>query len=197
MHEMWNKRYKGEDYVYGREPNNYLRCELIKIDPGIILFPAEGEGRNAVFAASIGWEVHAFDYSETGKTKALKLASENKVQINYKLASYEEMDYNQEQFDCIALIYAHQPSQQRKATHQKLINYLKPGGIIILEAYSKEQLKYNTGGPKDVDMLFSKEELQNDFESLSSYDISVVETNISEGLLHVGKSSVIRMTGIK
>lgn len=197
MLEMWNNRYKVEEYVYGREPNSFFKSEIISLDPGELLLPAEGEGRNAVFAASLGWKTIAFDYSAAGQAKAFKLAQENKVSIDYLLSSFDEINFEPEQFDCIGLIYVHQPTDKRAGYFNKLISYLKPGGTIILEAYSKEQLKNKTGGPREEDLLYSKPELENLFKSLSSYDISLVETNLNEGLLHNGKSSVIRMTGTK
>lgn len=197
MLEMWNSRYKVEEYVYGREPNNFFKCEIIQLDPGKILLPAEGEGRNAVFAASLGWNTTAFDFSETGRNKAMKLANENKVSIQYDLTSFDEINYNSEQFDCIGLIFVHIPTEKREQYFTKLISCLKPGGVIIFEAYSIEQLKNKTGGPREENLLYSKSDLVNLFKSLSSYDISLVETNINEGLLHNGKSSLIRITGTK
>lgn len=197
MLNMWNDRYKNEEYVYGREPNQFFSCELNKLDVGHILLPAEGEGRNAVFAAISGWKVCAFDYSSTAKEKAVRLAYENKVNIEYDVFSFEDMPYEPESFDCIALLYTHQPSELRNKYHKKLLTFLKPGGTIILEGFSKEQLQYKSGGPNNMDLLFSKQELEHDFKSLSFYDISEIETNLNEGLLHTGKSSLIRMTGTK
>lgn len=192
---MWNNRYKADEYVYGREPNVFFRNEIIQLVPGEILLPAEGEGRNAVFAASLGWKTTAFDFSETGRMKAMKLATENKVNIQYDLASFDNINYNLEQFDCIALIYVHLHPEKRELYFNKLISYLKPGGTIIFEAYSKEQLKNKTGGPPEETLLYNKTELENLFKPLSEYDISLVETELNEGLLHNGKSSLIRMTG--
>ncbi len=194
---MWNNRYKVEEYVYGREPNNFFKSEIIQLDPGELLLPAEGEGRNAVFAASLGWKTTAFDFSKNGKAKALKLAYENKVSIHYDLASFDEINYGSEQFDCVGLVFVHIPLNKREEFFYKLISYLKPGGTIIFEAFSKEQLVNRTGGPSDEKLLYSKSELENIFKSLNSYDISMVDTNLNEGLLHNGKSSLIRMTGTK
>ncbi len=197
MLHMWNERYKNEEYVYGREPNKFFSCELNKLDAGKILLPAEGEGRNAVFAAISGWKVNAFDFSPTAKEKAIRLALENKVNIDYEVFSFEEMNYEPEIFDCIALLFVHQPPEARSKYHKKLLSFLKPEGTIILEGYSKEQLKHKSGGPNNSNLLFSKQELESDFNSLSFYDISVIETNLNEGLLHNGKSSLIRMIGTK
>jgi SAM-dependent methyltransferase len=197
MLEMWNNRYKVEEYVYGREPNTFFRNEIIQLEPGELLLPAEGEGRNAVFAAGLGWKTTAFDFSESGRIKAMKLASENKVNIQYDLASFDEIVYTPEQFDCIGLIFVHLSPDKREFLFKKIFSYLKPGGTIIFEAYSKKQLENNTGGPRQESLLYNKTELENLCKPLSAYDISQVETELNEGLLHSGKSSLIRMTGNK
>lgn len=197
MREIWNERYKTEEYVYGHEPNQFFKSELLKLKPGKILFPADGEGRNSVYAATLGWKSFAFDISEQGKEKAIKLANLHKVCIDYQVVSFDKMSYEESFFDCIALLFAHQPSKSRTIYHQKLLTYLKPGGTIILEAFSKEQIQYNTGGPKDIDLLFSKPELEIEFHGLSSYDITLDTISLDEGLLHRGLSSVIRMVGTK
>src|SRR4051812_12435595 len=108
--ERWNDRYSKEEFAYGEQPNNYLKEQLEKLDAGSILFPAEGEGRNAVFAAQLGWRVSAFDISIEGKNKALGLAEANNVTIDYQVGELQELNYKPEQFDAIALIYAHFPA---------------------------------------------------------------------------------------
>ncbi|MCF8296037.1 MAG: class I SAM-dependent methyltransferase [Saprospiraceae bacterium] len=195
MSKMWNSRYSQDEYVYGEEPNAFFKEHILQLQPGKILLPAEGEGRNAVFAAKIGWEVFAFDSSSEGKKKAEKLALKNNVSINYGIASYEDAMFEENSFDLIALIYAHSPSRQ--ANHQKLIKFLKPGGIILLEGFSKNQIKNNTGGPKNIELLFSKEELQNDFAYLPEKKIWEEEIFLNEGKHHKGKASVIRLIGKK
>lgn len=197
MRELWNARYNSEEYVYGVNPNTFFEAQLLNLKPGKILLAAEGEGRNAVFAASVSWKVYAFDFSEEARKKALKLADRNKVSIVYSLASFEDISYEPEFFDCIALIYAHQPSVKRKIYHQKLLSYLKPGGSIILEAFSKKQLNNNTGGPKDIDLLYCLNDLEEDFGELTSYDIKEENIFLEEGLLHSGMASIVRMTGTK
>ncbi|MDO8951488.1 MAG: class I SAM-dependent methyltransferase, partial [Draconibacterium sp.] len=150
-----------------------------------------------VHAAKKGWEVFAFDPSVEGKRKAEKLASENGVNIDYQIAGYENVHFEPHFFDCIVLIFAHTHPLKRTEVHHKLTSYLKPGGILILEGFSKNQISYNSGGPRDIDMLFSKEEMQSDFASFS--ELSVTETNyiLDEGLFHQGTASVIRVFGIK
>src|SRR5690242_12455652 len=116
----WDDRYGDEAFAYGEEPNQYLEEQLHKLPVGSILFPAEGEGRNAVFAARKGWKVSAFDISAEGKKKAIQLAEKNKVSIDYQVGTLQALDYKEEQFDAIALIYAHFPADIKSALHREL-----------------------------------------------------------------------------
>ena len=200
--QRWNDRYSSEEFAYGEDPNNYLKEQLEKLNPGAILFPAEGEGRNAIFAAKSGWKVSAFDISEEGKNKALKLAAANNVSIDYQVGEFETLDFQKEQFDTIALIYAHFPAEIKSAIHKQLDKLLRKNGIVIFEAFSKKHLEYlavneKVGGPKDIESLFSIEEIQGDF---SNYEIIILEEKeieLNEGVFHNGKGSVIRFVGKK
>ncbi|MFC2129486.1 class I SAM-dependent methyltransferase [Bacteroidota bacterium] len=195
MNNMWDQRYAVEDYVYGEKPNSFFKENLLKYPVGKLLLPAEGEGRNAVFAALSGWDVTAFDSSEVGKAKAEKLSKKHGVSISYLLASHEDVILEAKSFDMLALIYAHSPFRQD--IHKKILRYLKPGGTILIEGFSKEQIKYNTGGPGRIDMLFSKKEINSDFSSLAEVDIRIEEVELDEGEFHQGKASVLRMIGKK
>lgn len=200
--ETWNDRYKTDHYIYGEDPNNYLKEHLEKLDHGTILFPAEGEGRNAVFAAKLGWKVSAFDISTEAQKKALQLAIKNEVSIEYQIGEFSEMNFNHKQFDVIALVYAHFPTAIRSEYHKMLDKHLRKGGRIILEAFSKKQIEFrmkneNAGGPKDIQMLFSMEEVKSDFENYEIIELEEKEIELNEGLLHNGKSSVIRFVGQK
>lgn len=195
MNDSWNQRYAQEDYVYGIEPNKFFKNELLKLQPGKILFPAEGEGRNAVYAALNGWNVVAFDSSEEAKIKAVKLALKNKVAIVYINSSIEKFDYEENSFDAIVLIYVH--TENREENHQKLLRFLKPGGILILEGFSKNQINNNSGGPRNLTILFSEYELKKDFNTLRNLNISLVKIELNEGLLHIGNASVIRLLANK
>ena len=113
--QRWNDRYNQKEYAYGERPNNYLKEQLEKLKAGTILFPAEGEGRNAVFAAKLGWSVSAFDISIEGRKKAIQLAELNDVTIDYKVGELGELNYGKDQFDAIALIYAHFPAVIKSA----------------------------------------------------------------------------------
>lgn len=200
--QRWDDRYKSEEFAYGEDPNNYLKEQIEKLNTGTILFPAEGEGRNAVFAAKLGWKVSAFDISEEGKNKALKLAEANNVAIDYQVGVLETLNYKPEQFDAIALIYAHFPAEIKSSIHKTLETYLRKDGIIIFEAFSKKHLEYlaindKVGGPKDIESLFSIEEIQADFPKYEIIELEEKEIELNEGLFHNGKGSVIRFVGIK
>ena len=200
--EQWNDRYSTDEFAYGEQPNNYLKEQLEKLPVGTILFPAEGEGRNAVFAAKLGWTVSAFDISVEGKKKAFRLAEKNKVTIDYQVGELQTLNYNTEQFDAIALIYAHFPADIKSLYHKTLDNYLRKNGFVIFEAFSKRHIDYmakneKVGGPKDIAMLFSMDELKSDFVNYEIIELAEKEIELSEGSFHNGKGSVIRFIGRK
>lgn len=200
--DRWDERYSKPGFAYGKQPNNYLKEQLEKLPPGTILFAAEGEGRNAVFAAKLGWNVFAFDISIQGRKKALQLAEANKVSVNYQVGELEDMNYYKDQFDVIALIYAHFPAEIKSNYHKILQQYLCKKGIIIFEAFSKKHIDYinkneNVGGPKDIAMLFSIDEIKADFTEFEIIELSEKEIELNEGEFHNGTGSVIRFVGRK
>lgn len=202
MLEFWNERYKKDEYAYGIEPNVFFKSIIDDLHVGKILLPAEGEGRNAVYAASIGWETFAFDLSTEGRTKALKLAESKNVHIDYFIGSFGDLPYQDRQFDAIALIYAHFQSDKKSSFHKTLQDYLKPGGHLIFEAFSKNHLAYNSvndkvGGPRDEAMLYSVEELKRDFSALEISYLKEEVIHLSEGACHIGMGSVVRMVAVK
>lgn len=155
--KMWNERYKEPLYAYGKEPNVFFRECLEGFSVGSILMPADGEGRNGVFAAQLGWKVTSFDLSIEGKSKAMALASERGVSIEYVVGDLEQLAFSDEAFDAIGLVYAHVSAEKKRAFHEEVQRYLKPGGIIILEAFSKNHLSFVTanpkvGGPREPDL---------------------------------------------
>ena len=197
MKKFWDQRYGREEFIYGISPNEFLKQELNKLPKGTILLPCEGEGRNAVHAAKEGWTVNAFDFSNSGKEKAEKLAEVNQVNINYEVADMAEKDYPESYADVVALIYAHFPPELRKTAHAKAIKWLKPGGILLLEAFNTRQINNDSGGPKKVELLYTEEMLRKDFESLQIDQIESVETTLEEGEFHKGKADVIRLIAKK
>ncbi|REC50240.1 class I SAM-dependent methyltransferase [Chryseobacterium pennipullorum] len=200
--DRWDERYSNEEFAYGIEPNHYLKEQLSRLEPGSILFPAEGEGRNAVFAATQGWQVSAFDISANGRKKALQLAQHQKTTIDYQVGELSALNYQEGQFDAIALIYAHFPAAIKSPIHQMLNQYLRKGGYIIFEAFSKNHLEYiakneKVGGPKDIESLFSIDEIKTDFPDYHIIELSETEIELKEGLYHNGTGSVVRFVGQK
>lgn len=200
--DKWNERYTHPEFVYGTTANVYLEEQLKKLNPGTILFPADGEGRNSVYAALQGWETSSFDISEQGRQKALQLAEQSGVHIDYRVGELQTLDYGDQQFDVIALIYAHFPAEIKSSIHQMLNRYLRKDGFIIFEAFSKSHLDYVTrnekvGGPRNIDDLFSIEEIKKDFPNYSVIELQETEIELQEGLFHNGTGSVIRFVGQK
>jgi SAM-dependent methyltransferase len=197
MKEFWEERYAAEAYAYGKAPNTFLRAELEHLEPGHALFPAEGEGRNAVFAAQLGWSVEAFDYSSQARQKALRLAKAHQVNLQYQVASIESFPFERKEYDLIALFFVHLPPALRQQLHAACINALRPGGKLLLEAFHKEQLPLNSGGPKQEAMLFSLEELEADFAPLSFDQISRQRVILEEGPYHSGPAETVRIRATK
>ncbi|NIG55452.1 bifunctional 2-polyprenyl-6-hydroxyphenol methylase/3-demethylubiquinol 3-O-methyltransferase UbiG [Chitinophaga sp. Cy-1792] len=198
----WEERYASPVYAYGKTPNKFFEEWLLKFKPGTILMPADGEGRNGVFAALNGWRVTSTDQSEQGQLKALQLAAENGVPLDYVTGDFGEMNFPPASFDAIGLIFAHFPGDKKSGFHQLCNTFLKPGGIVIFEAYSKQHLQYKeknpeVGGPNDITMLFSTEELFHDFPHYEIILLEEKEVLQEEGIFHNGLSSVIRFVGRK
>lgn len=192
MKEAWDKRYKSGEYIYGILPNTFLVDQLKELKPGKILLPGDGEGRNSVYAAKLGWEASAFDYSSNGKGKALNWAKRNKVDINYETCSVEYFETN-EKFDLISIIYLHLPKDLRTNFHKKIKSFLSENGKVILECFSKDQIKNNSGGPKDLNLLYSIDELKEDFSDYNIIFLEETEVHLNEGPLHQGMAKVIRL----
>ena len=202
MKDFWDERYRQSDFVYGDQPNVYFAQKLAGLKPGKAIFPAEGEGRNAVFAATQGFEVNAFDQSEEGKKKAERLADKNSVTISYNTVSADQINYENGSFDLLVMIFAHFPEKIRRDLHRQFSSLVKKGGKIILEGFSKEHSKFqdenpNAGGPKHWEMLYDLEELKTDFSDFDFQEAYISETILNEGAYHQGKASVVRLFGTK
>jgi SAM-dependent methyltransferase len=194
MKDFWNQRYAENASVYGRQPNEFFKQFIDQHTPGSILLPAEGEGRNAVYAATKGWEVDAFDFSEEARKKALDYASEKKTRINYELKSIEDF-IAEKKYDAVALIYVHLPNDLRVRFHAEAYNSIKTGGFLVLEAFAKEQLEYNSGGPKDPALLYDAPAICKDFPWLHILKCEQKTYILNEGEFHQGEAAVLRLIG--
>ena len=193
----WNERYREPGFAYGTAPNEFLISVVDRIPQGKILSLAEGEGRNAVYLASLGYQVTGVDGSEVGLRKAVELATERGVAITTIQADLGEFEIEPEQWDGIIACYCHVPSAIRIPLHRAAVRGLKPGGVFVLEAFSKEQLAYDTGGPKSLDMLMSLDDLKRELAGLEIIHAVKMERDIREGRGHTGLSSVVQILAVK
>ncbi len=194
---MWDQKYATEQYVYGTEPNEFLAEHVRLLPKGRILSLAEGEGRNAVYLAKQGFKVTAVDSSRVGLDKARKLAEENRVDIEFIHNDLEHFELGKEQWDGIVSIFCHVPPKLRKTLHGKIINGLKHQGVLILEAYTPDQLKHGTGGPPVVDLMMDADSLEQELSGLRFEHLVEVERNVQEGFGHSGTGAVVQIIGYK
>lgn len=194
---FWDERYSEKEYIYGREPNYFFKANIENLAPGRILLPGEGEGRNAVFAALKGWTVDATDQSYVGKEKAIQLAAEFNVNINYEVCDIQEYLFKENNYDAVALIYFHLPEVLRRKIHGKILSSMKKNAILIFEMFSKDQLGKASGGPQDFDMLYSISDIERDFGKLDPLYLNSESIFLNEGKKHCGEASVIRYVGKK
>ncbi|MBU2964134.1 class I SAM-dependent methyltransferase [Amphritea sp. 2_MG-2023] len=195
---MWDQRYSGENFVYGTEPNEFLVEQAYRIPQGSVLCLAEGEGRNAVYLAQKGYEVHAIDLSTIGRDKAMSLAEKTGTRIRYDVGDLTHLEIAPEHWSGIVSIFAHSPSALRRELHKKVVSGLQPGGVFILEAFSPNQLNSSgLGGPKDLDMLMSLLDLKQELAELDLLLARECLRPVNEGELHRGECSVIQLVGVK
>ncbi len=193
---MWNERYRSDEFAYGTEPNSFL-AEHAKLLNGPVLSLAEGEGRNAVFLASLGLDVLGVDGSEVGLAKAQKLADSKGVAIRIEVADLALYEPPANHYGSVVSISAHLPSVIRQRLYPLVEQSLKPGGIILLEAYSMSQLPRNTGGPKDPDMLMTAANIVKEFPNCEVLLCQEIERDVVEGQFHTGLASVVQFIGKK
>ena len=192
----WNQRYAVEEYIFGTKPNAFLAEHAEKLT-GPVLSLAEGEGRNAVFLASLGLQVHGVDGSEVGLAKAQALARSRGLEIQTEVADLGVFEPEANFYGSVISISAHLPSAIRKRLYALVERCLKAGGIILLEAYSEDQLPRDTGGPKDPDMLMTRAKIENEFPNLEPVLLCELERKVCEGIYHTGIASVVQFIGRK
>ena len=192
---MWDQEYNTENYVYGKQPNDFLKDYYTTIPKGKVLLLAEGEGRNAVFLAKQGYSVTAVDISSVGLEKAEKLAAENNVNIDAVCEDLETFDLGEKKWDGIVSISCHLPPEVRQHLYKRIERALKPSGVFFLEGYRPEQLKYKTGGPPLAEMMTSKETLVKELPNLVFNHLQEFDREVNEGINHHGMGAVIQAIG--
>ncbi len=190
----WDDKFSGEEYSYGTEPNDFLRAVAGRIEPGgAVLSLCEGEGRNGVFLAALGFDVLGVDGSVNGLEKARRLAAARGVELRTELCDLNDYAIAEGKWDAIVSIFGHLPANLRKKINAAIVKGLKPGGVLILEGYTPRQLRYATGGPKDVAMLYEPEELERELAGLDFEIVREIERDIVEGPSHTGKGAVVQI----
>lgn len=195
---FWDERYAGTDLVYGEAPNEFLVQMADRIPArGDALDIGAGEGRNALFLASRGLNVLAVDQSVVGMEKAKRLARERGLALQTRAIDLRDFDAEPGSFDVVSSIFVHLPSELRSAVHRRLVAWLKPGGVYVLEAYAPDQIARGTGGPKDPLLLASLETLLDELSGLTIEHRAALVRNVTEGTFHSGEASVVQVVARK
>ena len=194
---MWDVRYNDPEYVYGTEPNDFLVSVVDQIPKGRVLSLAEGEGRNAVYLAGLGYEVLGVDASQVGLAKAQQLAQQRGVTIDTQVVDLADFQIKPESWDAVVSIFCHLPSGIRSSVHHRVVAGLRPGGVLVLEAYTPTQLKLKTGGPPTADMLMTLDTLRQELDGLHFTHAMELERDIIEGKYHTGRGAVVQVVAVK
>lgn len=196
---MWNQRFSVDDYVFGREPNAFLRDQAHHIAPGgRVLCVADGEGRNSVWLAQLGLQVEAFDISAVGVAKARKLAEEAGVKVDYTVSDCDTWPWAVASHDAVVAIFIQFADPAMRARlFEHMVQALKPGGVLVLQGYTPAQLQHKTGGPGELSHLYTADLLREAFAALEIVELVDYEAELNEGARHVGRSALIGLVARK
>lgn len=197
--QTWDARFSTEDYIFGTAPNVWLAQHRDLLPAGgRVLAVADGEGRNSVWLAQQGMQVDAFDISPVGVSKANKLAQQANVQVNYQDCGADKFDWKPEAYDAVVAIFiqfADPDARARLFANMKSV--LKPNGLILLQGYTPKQLGYKTGGPPNLDHLYTEELLRDAFGDMTLLELQAYEAVLREGTQHSGQSALIGLVARK
>jgi SAM-dependent methyltransferase len=197
--DRWNSRFSEDGYLFGTEPNAWLREHAHHFSRGQrVLSVADGDGRNSVWLASRGLQVDAFDFSEVGVTKARQLAALRGVSVNFCVSDADGYAWPQALLDGVAAIFVQfADPAMRSRLFANMVASLKPGGTLILQGYTQRQLVYKTGGPSEPSHLYSEALLRESFQGLEILQLREYEAELSEGTAHSGQSALIGLVARK
>lgn len=194
---LWEQRYGAEEYVYGTEPNDFLRAHLDTLPRGDVLCVAEGEGRNSTFIASSGRTVQSVDLTHAGVEKTRRLAAARGVLVHAVTADLDTYDIGEQRWDAVVSIFAHMPPAVRRSLHERIVVALRPGGVLLLEAYTPNQIGRGTGGPAVVEMTMTLEGLRAELQGLEFVHGEELLREVVEGPGHTGLGAVVQVIGRK
>jgi SAM-dependent methyltransferase len=197
--QTWNQRFSKDSYVFGTEPNAWLRQHAADLPAGSrILCVADGEGRNSVWLAKQGHRVEAFDISDVGVAKARRLAQENQVNVDFAVASCDEFAWPVALYDAVVAIFIQFADPALRARiFSNMVHSLKSGGTLLLHGYTPKQLEHGTGGPSVLSHLYTPEMLRSAFANLEIQVLEDYETDLAEGDGHKGRSAVIGLVATR
>jgi SAM-dependent methyltransferase len=195
----WNARFAEEEYIFGTEPNTYLRERAVSWKAGgRLLCVADGEGRNSVWLAQQGYRVDAFDIADVGVAKARKLAEATGVVVDYSVSDCDAWPWPEQTYDGVAAIFVQfADPAMRERLFANMVRCLKPKGVLVLQGYTPKQLEYKTGGPSIASHLYTKDLLEQAFASLDIIELREYEADLTEGAHHAGRSALIGMVARK
>ena len=194
---MWDERYSQPGFAYGTEPNAFLAAAAGRIPAGPVLSLGEGEGRNAAYLAGLGHRVVAVDQSAVGLAKARRLAADRNLSVETVCADLDGYPIEPGAWAGIVSIFCHLPRRVRVPLHAAILRGLRPGGVLVLEAYTPNQLARNTGGPRDPDMLLSLADLREELAGLEFVHARELDREVREGAYHTGVASVVQVIGVR
>ncbi|HSG08813.1 MAG TPA: class I SAM-dependent methyltransferase [Longimicrobiales bacterium] len=194
---MWDQRYARDEYIYGTTPNDFLASVADRIPAGPVLCLADGEGRNGAYLAARGHEVTSVDASSVGLEKARKLAETQGVTLHLVHADLADFGIAPGAWAGIVSIFLHLPPALRARVHAASVAGLRPGGVFVLEAYTPDQLHYGTGGPREPDLLMTRDAVGRELDGLELRIARELVRTMAEGIVHHGESAVVQILGVK
>lgn len=193
----WEGRYGSTDaYLYGTEPNDFLRTAVEGLPAGDVLCLADGEGRNGVHLASLGHRVTSVDLTESGMAKAARLAADRGVELTTVVADLAHYDLGTARWDLIVSIFAHTPPPVRAAIHGSIARALRPGGRFVLEAYTPDQIGRGTGGPPVPQLTMTLAGLRQELTGMRIEHGEELVRSVVEGPGHTGDGAVVQVVAV-
>ncbi len=197
--QTWDARFSTDSYIFGTEPNVWLAQHRALLPPGArVLAVADGEGRNSVWMAQQGLQVDAFDISPVGVGKAIRLAAQAGVDVNFQVCSAEDFDWKVGEYDAVVAIFIQfADPDTRRELFKRMKAALRPDGLILLQGYTPKQLEYRTGGPPNIDHLYTEALLKEAFGDMTIAEMTAYDDVLTEGTQHAGQSALIGLVARK
>lgn len=196
--EFWDQRYQGDEYIFGRQANDFIKAVTPPAQAGQTAYaPADGEGRNGVYLARLGYDVTSIDVSRYAVEKANALAQEHQVPIKARIGDALHTDFPDHHFDLIIICFMHFMPDDHEVFIAENKRLLKPGGLLILEGYTLDQIPLSSGGPKNPEMMMSAHALE---KSFADFDIQLLQETrryLAEGARHQGEAATVQLLARK